>query len=198
VGKQLGLYLEVIITDGRQPVGRGIGPVFEARDVMQVLQGEPGAPADLRQKALRLAGRVIEFDLDVRGGDGFAIARDILDSGRALAKMNAIIDAQGRQKKHYSPGRLSFEMSAPASGYVISIDNRQVARIARFAGAPLVNSAGVDLHRKIGDKVKRGEPLYRVHAEVAADFQFARSLAARSSGYAIGRADQVPETVVEP
>lgn len=198
VGKQLGLQLEVIITDGRQPVGRGIGPVFEARDVMQVLQGDPNAPADLRQKALRLAGRVIEFDPDVRGGDGYAIARDILDSGRALAKMNAIVDAQGRQKKRVLPGQRTFEMTAPASGCVTSIDNMQLARIARFAGAPLVKGAGVDLSRKIGDRVKKGEPLYRVHADVAADFEFARSLAARASGYTIGRADEVSKAVVEP
>ena len=85
VGDQLGIHLEVIITDGRQPVGNGIGPVLEARDAMRVLQGDPAAPADLRQKALRLAGRILEFDPDVRGGQGFTIARDILDSGRALA-----------------------------------------------------------------------------------------------------------------
>ncbi len=195
---QLGLHLEVIITDGRQPVGRGIGPVFETRDVMQVLQGDPNAPADLRQKALRLAGRVIEFDPDVRGGEAYAIARDILDSGRALAKMNAIIDAQGRQKKRFAPGQLTFEMRSAASGTITSIDNLRVARVARFAGAPLVKGAGVDLFRQVGDKVKKGEPLYRVHAEVAADFRFARSLAARASGYTIGRADEVPAAVVEP
>ena len=198
VGRQLGLQTEVIITDGRQPVGRGIGPVFEARDVMQVLQNDPCAPADLRQKALRLAGRVLEFDPGVRGGDGFAIARDILDSGRALAKMNAIIDAQGRQTSVHAPGPLAFVMPAPASGYVTSIDNLQVARIARFAGAPLGKGAGVDLFRKIGDKVRKGEPLYRVHAQVAAEFRFARALADRSSGYTIGRADDVPKAVVEP
>ena len=56
----------------------------------------------------------------------------------------------------------------------------------------------MDLFRKISDKVKKGEPLYRVHAEVAADFQFARALAARASGYAIGRADEVAASVVAP
>ena len=45
---------------------------------MRVLENDPRAPIDLRQKALRLAGRMIEADPDVRGGDGFAIARDIL------------------------------------------------------------------------------------------------------------------------
>lgn len=87
VGDQLNIHLEVIITDGRQPIGRGIGPTLEARDVIMVLENSPKAPEDLRQKSLALAGRIIEFDPDVRGGQGYAIARDILDSGHALTKM---------------------------------------------------------------------------------------------------------------
>jgi thymidine phosphorylase len=86
-----------VITDGRQPIGRGIGPVLEARDVMQVLGNDPDAPQTCARRRCCLAGRVIEFDPDVRGGDGWRIARDILESGRALAQMNAIIDAQGRR-----------------------------------------------------------------------------------------------------
>ena len=54
VADRLGLHCEAVITDGRQPVGRGIGPVLEARDVMQVLEGQPAAPPDLREKSLRL------------------------------------------------------------------------------------------------------------------------------------------------
>ena len=72
VATPLGLALEVMITDGSQPIGRGIGPVLEARDVMQVLHNHPQAPADLREKALRLAGRMIEFDPDVRGATACA------------------------------------------------------------------------------------------------------------------------------
>ena len=71
VAQRLHLSLDVVITDGRQPIGRGVGPVLEARDVMQVLENDPQAPDDLRQKSLRLAGRIIECSPDVRGGDGF-------------------------------------------------------------------------------------------------------------------------------
>ncbi|MCK5479398.1 MAG: thymidine phosphorylase family protein, partial [Methylococcales bacterium] len=78
VGDRLNIHLEVMITDGRQPIGLGIGPVLEARDIMKVLNNDPDAPADLRQKSLQLAGRIIEFDPDVRGGQGYNIARDIL------------------------------------------------------------------------------------------------------------------------
>jgi thymidine phosphorylase len=197
VGDRLGLFVQVVITDGRQPVGRGIGPVLEARDVMQVLQNDPLAPADLRQKALRLAGRVIEFDPDVRGGDGFDIARDILDSGRALEKMQRIIDAQGRQEARFVPGPLVREVAAPASGAVTAIDNLQMARIARMAGAPMDKGAGVDLLKKLGDRVDAGQPLYRVHATFPADARFASALVDADIGYRVGAPADVPQVFAE-
>ncbi len=197
VAERLGLFVQVVITDGRQPIGRGIGPVLEARDVMQVLQNDPAAPSDLRQKALRLAGRVLEFDPDVRGGDGFDIARDILDSGRALAKMQDIIEAQGAQTEHFELGALVLEMPAPEAGTVIAIDNYQMARIARLAGAPMDKGAGVDLLKKLGDPVEAGEPLYRIHARFPADFRFAAALARQDHGYRIGASDELPALFAE-
>jgi thymidine phosphorylase len=196
VASRLGLQLDAVITDGRQPVGRGIGPVLEARDVMQVLANHPDAPQDLRQKALRLAGRVIEFDPDVRGGDGYRIARDILESGRALARMNAIIDAQGRRAVPPEPGALVFDVAAVASGVVIGIDNLRLSRIARLSGAPQVQGAGVDLRAKLGDPVRAGDALYRVHAQFEADLEFARRMALQDSGYRIGTPEQVPREYV--
>ena len=197
VSDRLGLFVQVIVTDGRQPVGRGIGPVLEARDVMQVLHNDPDAPSDLRQKALRLAGRVLEFDPDVRGGDGFDIARDILDSGRALAKMQAIISAQGTRQSPAEPGHLVNEVTAAEEGVVTAIDNFQLARVARLAGAPLDKGAGVDLLKRVGDPVARGESLYRIHAVFPADFRFATDMAARHCGISIGRAEDIPRLFVE-
>jgi len=192
-GDHLGLQLEVIITDGRQPIGQGIGPVLEARDVMQVLNNQPDAPADLREKALQLAGRILEFDPDVRGGQGYVIARDILDSGRALAKMEAIIKAQGTNHERPVPGKLQQPVRASASGTITDIDNLQMAHIARLAGAPMDPGAGVDLHRKLGEQVKKDEPLYTIHAEFAADFYFACEAATEESGYRTGTAGPIRE-----
>ena len=197
VGDQLGIQLEVVITDGRQPVGNGIGPTLEARDVMQVLQNDPQAPNDLRQKALRLAGRVLEFDPDVRGGYGFAMARDILDSGRALEKMNAIIGAQGAQTVDYPLGKLTHDILSQADGVVTAIDNYQMAHIARFAGAPMDKGAGVDLFKKLGSSVEKGEPLYRLYAEFPSDFKFAHALCEQNSGYAIGQPADIAKAFVE-
>ncbi|MGM0412673.1 MAG: thymidine phosphorylase family protein [Pseudomonadota bacterium] len=197
VGDRVGLHLEVIITDGAEPVGRGIGPVLEARDVMQVLENDPDAPHDLLQKSLRLAGRIIEFDPDVRGGQGYAIARDILESGRALSKMQAIIAGQGAQELETTPGRLTEEIVAERDGTVVAIDNKRLAHAARLAGAPMDKGAGVDLLAKIGDTVAAGDPLYRIHAEFRADFHFAVAYCREDSGYTLGEPDQISRLHME-
>jgi thymidine phosphorylase len=192
VARNMGLQLDAVVSDGRQPVGRGIGPVLEARDVLQVLNNDPAAPADLRLKALRLAGRVLEFDPDVRGGDGFALARDILDSGRALARLDAIIDAQGRRPFDWRRPRLGalvHEVAAGSDGVVIGIDNERLTRIARLAGAPKAYGAGVDLFCKLGDTVCRGQPLYRIYATNPSELEFARHQAELGDGYVLGSAE---------
>jgi thymidine phosphorylase len=185
VGDRVGLHLEAMITDGTQPIGRGIGPVLEARDVMQVLKNDPDQPRDLREKALQLSARILEFDPDVRGGEGYALARDILESGRALDKMEAIIRAQGESKLPREVGHLAKTIDAARDGGVRAIDNQQLARLARLAGAPMDVGAGVDLSKKVGDSVRKGEPLYTIYADFDADFGFALEAAAADSGFRI-------------
>ncbi len=136
----------------------------------------------------------------MRGGDGFSIARDILDSGRALAKMNSIIQAQGQKVFNFKQpnlGHLTVEVRATLPGVVSGIDNFQIARIARLAGAPSVAGAGVDLCRKLGDAVAPGDLLYRIHASFPSDLEFARRACAQSNGYTIGDAQDVPQVFVE-
>jgi len=176
----------VMITDGSQPIGNGVGPALEARDVLQVLQNDPRAPVDLKEKGLQLAGRILEFDPDVRGGDGYHLARDLLESGRAWKKMQDIISAQGANPEQPGKARLQFDVLAPQAGVVTAIDNLQIAHIARLAGAPMDKTAGIDLRKKRHDDVKKDEVLYTIHAEFHADFEFARTSAARDSGYALG------------
>lgn len=197
VADRLGLYVEVVLTDGRQPIGRGIGPVLEARDVMQVLSNAPHAPVSLREKSLRLAGRIIEFDPEVRGGQGYGIAREILESGRALTKLNRIIDAQGRQSQRFEPGHLTLELAAPQDGVVTDIDNLRLARIARLAGAPMDKGAGVDILKSLGTAVVQGEPLYRIYAAFPSNFDFARQFATACNGYTIGTAEELPHPYAE-
>ena len=185
VGDKVGLSLDVILTDGSQPIGRGVGPVLEVRDVMQVLRNDPAAASDLRERALLLAGHMLEFDPALRGGAGHARACELLESGQALSAMERIIDGQGRNETSYPLGALISEVPSPADGRIGAIDCQRISRIARLAGAPMDKGAGIDLLKKVGDRVGQGEALYRIHACVAADFRFATNLAAEGCGYTV-------------
>ncbi|MFN4311530.1 MAG: thymidine phosphorylase family protein [Ferrovibrio sp.] len=185
VAGALDLPIEIVITDGREPIGNGIGPMLEARDVMAVLRNDRGAPQDLRERAILLAGVLIEADAGIAGGQGLRRARELLDSGAALKAMERIIETQGPSGLSITPSPTGYEVLAPRDGVVISIDCLRIARIARMAGAPAFKGAGVDLLKKTGATVRRGEPLYRIHAALPADLGFAADLAAQDSGFVV-------------
>lgn len=185
VGHHLGLQLSVLLTDGAQPVGRGVGPVLEARDVMAVLRNDPAAPRDLKDRAIQLAGAILDFDPALKGEEGESRARSLLESGAALAKMQDIIAAQGPPPRPAALGALIHEIVAPRTGTVAAIDCFRIARIARLAGAPLAKGAGIDLLQKVGGAVRQGDPLYRIHSELDSDLAFAVEMAGEDHGYSI-------------
>jgi thymidine phosphorylase len=171
VARVFGLQASALVTDGRQPVGRGIGPALEARDVLAVLQGDPQAPVDLRARALALAGALLELGGVAGQSGGQAMARDTLDSGTAWIKFQRICEAQGGMRV---PPRSSQwqPVGAARAGLVEAIDNRRLAKVAKLAGAPDAKAAGVDLHVRIGSWVERGAPLYTVHADAPGELDY--------------------------
>ena len=185
VGDHFGIAVEVITTDGRQPIGWGIGPVLEAQDVMAVLANDPSAPSDLREKSLRLAAHVLENDPDLRGGTGYARARELLESGAALKQMQKIIDAQGPSPCRTDLGTLKTDILASGDGVVTGIDCLRLNRLARMAGAPIDKGAGIRVLKKIGDRVEKGEPIYRIHAFEPSEYELAVGAAKTDAGYQI-------------
>ncbi|MDN0073514.1 thymidine phosphorylase family protein [Crenobacter sp. SG2303] len=176
VGTRLGLRVKVRQSDGRQPVGRGIGPSLEARDVLQVLNNDPQAPQDLVERALALAGDVLELGDAVALGGGLVLARDTLESGLAWKQFQAICAAQGGLRA-VPQAPLCHLVDAPRAGVVGAIDNRVLARIAKLAGAPQSKAAGVDLLVKLAEPVERQQPLYAIHAEAPGELHYALSYA---------------------
>jgi thymidine phosphorylase len=172
VGSAVGLQVRVAQTDGSQPIGRGIGPALEAWDVLAVLQGESTAPKDLRERALLLAGQLLEFADRAVPGQGYALAKDTLDSGRAWVKFQAICSAQGGMRE---PPRASYTQPwpSPTAGVVTTVDNRRIAMAAKLAGAPAAPAAGVTMEVKIGQRVERGQPLFWLHAQSPGELDYA-------------------------
>ncbi len=164
VGKALGINVKTIITDGSQPVGRGIGPALEARDIVSVLKCEMNAPQDLRARAILIAAGVLEFSPDIKEGDGIKLATDILDSGKAWSKFQAICKAQGGMKE-IPKALYTKSVLASQSGTIKEIDNRNIANVAKLTGAPEFKVGGVDLHVRLGDKISKGDKLFTIHAD---------------------------------
>ncbi|MEZ5527912.1 MAG: thymidine phosphorylase family protein, partial [Gammaproteobacteria bacterium] len=171
-GKALGMQVRTVISDGSQPVGHGVGPALEARDVLAVLKRSKGAPQDLRQRALTLAAQLLEMGGVSPPGDGLALASKTLDSGAAWDRFVAICEAQGGLK---TPSLAPYRHPIVASkdGVVAMFNNRVISRLASLAGAPSAPSAGIDLHVRLGDKVEKGQPLMTLHAEARGELEYA-------------------------
>lgn len=172
VGTALGLNVRIVETDGSQPVGRGVGPALEARDVLSVLQRRTEAPADLRDRALDLAGHLLGLAGRAQPGNGRAIAAQALDSGSAWAKFQAICDAQGGMRAPPSAEH-RHPIVAAFSGHIAGVDNRRLSKVAKLAGAPISPAAGIDLHVRLGDRVETGQPLFTLHTESRGELEYA-------------------------
>jgi len=172
VGNSFGLVLRTIIADGTQPVGRGIGPALEARDVLAVLQGNAMAPADLKDHSLVLAGALLELGGIAPDGGGLKLAAECLASGRAWAKFQRICEAQGGMR---APPVAKYRrvVGMRQSGLVDRIDSRKLSRVAKLAGAPDDKAAGVELHLRLGAPVSQGEPGYTVYAQSPGELVYA-------------------------
>jgi len=184
VGAGLGLTVRAFATDGSGPIGRGIGPALEVRDVGWVLDSHPDAPADLREKALFFASQILAWDPAVGSvEEGRRIAETLLRSGAARTAFERIVDAQGRRDKPVLPSALVHTVSSRRAGVISGIDGWVIAGIARRAGAPLDKGAGIDLLCPIGSLVEVGDPLFRIHAATQTDLEAATELAEHDNGY---------------
>lgn len=177
VAREFGIKTAVVTSDGTQPVGRGIGPALEARDVLHVLQRSSQAPADLRERAVTLAAALLELTGAAAAGGGLGRARAVLDEGHAWQKFQRICEAQGGMRV---PPRSTQQRAIVAAhqGRVASIDNRRLAKIAKLAGAPDAKAAGVELNVRIGDTVRKGDLLYTLHAQSRGELDYAAAYAA--------------------
>jgi len=171
-GQTIGLQIKTIITDGTQPIGKGIGPSLEAMDILDVLRNNPHAPHDLRDKSVAIAGALLDM-IEPNGMNGTKKASAILISGQAYKKFEAICKAQGAFKEpRYAP--YFYEVLSPVGGIVTNINNRQLAKLAKLAGAPISPTAGVQFFASLNKTVKQGEVLLKIWAETTGELEYAK------------------------
>ena len=172
LGKLLGMNTRVIITNGEQPIGNGIGPALEARDVLLVLLNK--GPKDLRDKSLYMAGILLKM-AGVKDGKKRAV--EILESGQAYKKLQEIIKAQGGnpniKPEGIKIGKFKYIYRSKNQGRVEYIDNKLLTRVAKLAGAPEEKGAGIYLNVHLKYKVKKNDILFTLYSENQSKLKYA-------------------------
>jgi len=178
IGKRLGMNIHVIMTRGEEPIGNGIGPALEARDVLWVLKRDPRKPVDLEKKAIIMSTKILQM---AKVKDAKRKVIEILESGAAYKKMKEIIKEQGGNPNvdpdKIKIGPYSYTFKAPISGKITDIQNFTINKIARIAGAPVDKGAGVYFYNKHEfQKIKKGDKLMTIYAENKVRLKYALNI----------------------
>jgi putative thymidine phosphorylase len=188
LSESLNMKTAVVLTDGTNPVGNGIGPLLEARDVLSVLEGNPNQPRDLRRRSLTLAGKALELTGKTKKGKGYRYAEELLESGAALQKFKDIIKAQGGKNPSshsLKTSSIKHHIKATKTGTIKHIENNTISAIVKRLGAPRDKRSGIYLHKKAKENVTKGETLYTLYAESQDKLEPAVRYAQKHKGYHI-------------
>ena len=171
VGAALDLKVKCVFSDGSQPVGWGIGPALEARDILAVLKQQE-APQDLQERAVSLAGDILEMGGLAKTGEGYQLALDTLLSAKAWEKFLAICEAQGGLREPPVAAHRHV-VTATNAGVVAHMHTNCISKLAKLAGAPASQAAGLEMHVRLGDRVAKGEALFTLHADSKGELNYA-------------------------
>ncbi len=193
LGNDSGVATRALLTDMNVPLGLTIGNANEVRESVEVLAG--GGPADVVELTVALAREMLDL-----AGQPDADVEAALADGRAMDTWRAMIEAQGGDPDAALPQpRESHPVLAETDGVLATQEALAFGVAAWRLGAgrarkedPVVHAAGIDLHKKPGDPVRVGEPLFTLHADDPARFD--RALESLEGAYTIAPAGtELPE-----
>ena len=176
IGRDVGRKCVALLSDMNQPLGCAVGNALEVREAIDTLHGS--GPSDFREHCLTASAHMLRLGHKVESlVEGEKLAAQLLDSGQAWDKFVELVRAQdGDVAMIENPAllpqaRLVKDVLAPSSGYIAGVDAAQVGMTSVELGAgrakkgdPIDYAVGLIVHRKVGDQVRAGEPLFTVHA----------------------------------
>ncbi len=165
ISKEIGINTKVVLTSCALPCGKYFGPSLEARGALEVLECKYFD--SLAEKSCEIAGSLLELVGRVDEGKGYDLAKDTLLSGKALSKFKEILKAQnGRifESEKIPWAEHKQDIVAMGSGKIVGLDVSNLIKIARTAGAPSDQLAGIVLAKDAGDKIKEGETIFTIHS----------------------------------
>jgi pyrimidine-nucleoside phosphorylase len=187
IGRLAGRKTVALLSDMNQPLGSAVGNALEMIEAIELLRGR--APHDYYEHCLHVAAHVLMLgqrakDLD----EGRVMAQKSIDSGSALEKFRVLVQAQGGDVSYvddmskYARAKYVEVVKSPRNGFISQVHARIVGEASVTLGAgrarkgdPIDHAVGFLIHKKVGDKVETGEPLFEIHANDEAKLVEART-----------------------
>jgi AMP phosphorylase len=170
LAKSFRIKLECFLDKAEEPLGNGIGPMLEMKDVIKVLSRESPCHK-LESKSLALSGKLLEMTGKTKKGKGISLAADILNSGKAFEKFKQIVQAQQGSLENMKEAKINHDIIAEKNGKIKEINVKKINTLARFLGCPADKSAGVYLHKHLNETVKKGEKILTLYSESEAELE---------------------------
>jgi AMP phosphorylase len=168
IASNVGIEAECALTLAHQPIGHAVGPAIEAKEALTLLKDYSAGPNSLIEKSTELAGIILEMSGKAQKGNGQNMAKNILRTGKAYDKMKKIIEIQGGNPEitpnDIEPGPYLKEFVAVKDGYIVEVNNSIINQIAKTAGCPSSKTAGVEIIKKQGAKIKKGDLVFRIYS----------------------------------
>jgi pyrimidine-nucleoside phosphorylase len=195
-GRRMGKKVVALITDMNQPLGRMAGHSNEVAECIDVLSG--GGPADLVELSIKLSAWMFFLgDRTKSLDDGRLLAETMIATGQAKEKLKQCIRLQrGDERVMDDPqllpqARSHADVSSPSAGFLTTTNCEQLGTaLATLGGGrekkedAIDHAVGLEFHKRIGDRVEKGEPLVTIHYNSGAKLAEAQSLIAAS--YEVG------------
>lgn len=176
IGYRVGKRVVALVTNMEQPLGRLVGNALEVREAIEALNGE--GPGDLMEITLALGAQMLVLGQKAKGvEEARNKLRGVIENGEALSKFKEMLEAQGGDPRVIDDpqllpqGKLRIEVKAEANGYITSLDAKKVGEAVvalggerRDLSSEIDRAVGIELIRKRGEKVERGESLAFVYA----------------------------------
>ena len=160
--------MRALITDMDEPLGTHIGNTLEIKEVIATLNG--GGAEDLRTLCLSLAANIIALAENIEKESALRLAREALQSGKALEKFKQMVAAQGGDVRYienpalFEEAAFAHPIAAPQSGYIQKTDAQRIGETAALLGAgrqkmedSIDFAAGIILEKKCGAYVTKGD-----------------------------------------
>jgi len=185
----LGIKMDVEIIPSPEPVGKGIGAALQAQEALRILQRHPERSQTLEDKVIFLASKLLILCGKAKTmQEATKLTLKQLNNGEARKKMSEIIAAQNGANPEIladeiALGQYQFDVLAEKDELIKAIDMKYLNTLVRTLGAPTDYKAGIFLHKKLHDSVKKGEPIYTLYSDSHNKLELAKQLLQQQDFY---------------